>query len=584
MTIGRNPNLHVLFGLLAVLAPLILYADAIFATPVLDVQIGFGGHVVSERFAPVRIRVEGYDSPTAATLLIIQSLGNPWRGAATVRQQPTLAVAIDGVYHTTIPIYDPLNPIRIALVDSNGATLAEQEVNLRPTRHLDPFPLTYGILPHPLSPDGIPPIHITELPKDWWALDAAQSLWISGAPPQSEWDTIEQWVFAGGSVVIFSGSDFFRLDSPVVRRLLPLRDPILVTAPPAIAHLAGTRKTGSDTVLRRAGVPLLVIRRYGAGYVALVTVRGADLTRDELGLVANTIPTTTRLTLADFAERELGELPVVRPGHPAALLLGLGGVAGLAACGAIGRKHRLSGVLAALGLCVFGSVWSGFYVNRNHTVVPLYSISTSLSLHALFGSYVDTSSFVWPRTARFVDIAARESIPVQIVTTPPGNDPLASLMPASQASPTLFEHSFLEGRISVPMQSGARKTFFSCRASPSLLQLAYDDTLDVFVLHQGLGEAIDEAWLILDGFGFHITSVPHGTIVYSQEAVRSLRELTSLASSSSQSALRFLSDIFPFDRGVWLIGRSARWVESREEPIRKVRLVSLHVAEGVHNE
>lgn len=560
-------------------ALLALWVVAAQGAPSIEVQIGFNGHVLPERYAPVRIRVRNYDETAAARILVTQTLGSPWRGTATVLQEPTLNIATAGVYHTTIPLYDPLNPILVSLIDGEGSTLAEQEVDLRSTRHLDPFPVIYGSLPYPLG-GGTLPVNATELPGDWWAYDVAQSLWISAAPPQESWDAIARWVFAGGTAVLLSGPDYFRFDSPVVRELLPLTDPALVPGPDSAESLIGTPKPGTQTFLRRDGVPLLFVRPYGAGHVALVTVRAADLTQNEIELIADSIPASTRLTLTELSQAMLGALRIVRPGYSAAILLGAGCVVALGVSVAVGRNHRRGAVGTVLVLFTLLSVLSGLYANVGKRLTEIYIINTRLYLQTWFGVHTDVVSFLWTRNGQLTHPALGETVPIQTVSVSPATAPLYALMPQSQVFPAMFEHSFLDGCISAPMRSGTHKTFYSYGASAPSLHLAYDTDADLFVLDQEWGAEIDNAWFILDGLGFHVSSVPHGTSTYPLDDVHSLRELAATGSNNSAGVLESLSDIFAFDKGVWFVGHSARWVEPDEELGRKVRLVTLHVVEG----
>ena len=579
MTIGRNPNHYAPFRLLVLSALMGLCAIAAQGAPSIEVQIGFNGHVLPERYAPVRIRVRDYDRTAAATILVTQTLGSPWRGTATVLQEPALNIGTDGVYHTTIPLYDPLNPILVSLIDSQGATLAEQEVDLRSTRHLDPFPVVYGMLPFPLGDETLP-VNATDLPGDWWAYDVAQSLWISAAPPPESWDTIARWVFAGGTAVLLSGPDYFRFDSPVVRDLLPLTDPALVAGPDSSGFLIGDPKPSTQAFLRRDGIPLLLVRPYGAGHVALVTVRAADLTQDEIELVADSIPTSTRLTLAELSDALLGALPVVRPGYSAALLLGAGCVLGFGVSVAVGRKYRKGAMVSVLVLFTLLSVLSGLYANEGKTATPEHAIRTHLYLQTWFGLDVDIVGFLWSRSGRLTHSASSEAIPIQTVSVPATTESLYTLMPQSQVLPAMFEHSFLDAHITAPMRPGTYKAFCSYGTSPPSLHLTYDTDADLLVLDQESGTEIDDAWFILNGLGFHVSSVPCGTSTHPLDDVHSLRELAATASSDSRAVLESLSEVFPFETGVWFIGHSARWVESDEETDRKVRLVTLHVVQG----
>ena len=124
MTIGWNPDRYVFFRPFVLWALMALWTVAAQGVPSIEVQIGFNGHVLPERYAPVRIRVRGYAETTVAGILVTQTLGSPWRGTAIVLQEPALNIATDGVHHTTMPLYDPLNPISVSLIDGQGTALA----------------------------------------------------------------------------------------------------------------------------------------------------------------------------------------------------------------------------------------------------------------------------------------------------------------------------------------------------------------------------------------------------------------------------------------------------------------------------
>ena len=579
MTIGWKTGHYAPFGPLALSALLALWAVAAQGGPSIEVQIGFNGHVLPERYAPVRISVRNYTETATAKILVTQRLGSPWRGTATVLQEPTLNIAANGVYHTTIPLYDPLNPIAVSLVDGRGATLAEQEVDLRSTRHLDPFPVVYGMLPYPLA-GGTLPVNATELPGDWWAYDAAQSLWISAAPPQASWDAITRWVLAGGTAVLFSGPDYFRFDSPVVRELLPVADPALVSGPGTAKSLIGTPKSGAQALLRRDDVPLLFVRPYGAGHVALVTVRAADLTRNEIESIADSIPASTRLTLTELSETVLGALPVGRPGYSAAILLGAACIVGLGVSAVVARKHRKEATGIVLALFTLFSVLSGLYARADKSLIEQYRVNSSLYIQTSFGVHIDAMSFLWTKDGQLTHATQSETVPLQTVSASPTTEPLYALIPKPQVFPAIFEHSFLDGCISAPMRSSSHATFYSYGTSAPSLHLTYDADADSFVLDQESGGEIDSAWLVLDGFGFHVSSIPCGTSIYPLDDVRSVRELAASDSDESLGILEFLSEIFAFDTGVWFVGESSSWVGQGQEPGRKVRLVALYVVKG----
>ena len=562
MTTGRNPNHNVLWLLLPLLILLVLSPVVVRGAPSIEVQIGFNGHVVPERYAPIRIRVRNYEDRTAAKLRITQTLGSTWRGSSTVLQEPPLSIASDGVYHTTAPVYDPLNPITVSLVDAGGTILAEQQIDLRSTRHLDPLPVVYGTLPYPFEEEtGL--VHALELPSDWWAYDSAHSLWISAAPPRESWEAVARWVFSGGTAVLLSGPDYFRYDSPTVRELLPLTEPTLVAGPAEIEYLSGTVKPNTQTVVLRESIPLLLIRSYGGGHVALVTVRAVDLTQSEIELIAGSIPASTRMmNLSEVSEAALGAIPVARPAYSAAILLGTVALAGFAVSVAVARRRPRRALISILALFGILSVLSGLYANENQSLIAKYSTTTSLRVYTWFGLDADASSILWSEDGDLTYPSPGETVPAQLVSASPTAEPLYALMPQSQVIPTAYEHSYIDDHIIASIRSGNQKTFYSYGTSAPLLHLAYDNQADRIVLDQQSNTDIDHGWFLFDGLGFHTTSVPRGTSSYSLDDLQTLRDLSE--TGPDLSALQSLSGVFPFDRGIWFVGQSARWSEPNE--------------------
>lgn len=558
---------------------LALWGVAGAATPSIEAQIGFNGHVVPERYAPLRVDVRGLSGVVDAQIRVTQTLGTPWRGTASVLQEPRISVTGNGIYRTTIPLYDPFNPVLVSLIDASGRPLAEQEVDLRSTRRLDPFPLLYGMLPYPIDPDT-PPVNATDLPSEWWAYDAAESLWISAAPPQESWDAIARWVYAGGTAVLLTGPDFFRLDSPIVRELLPLDHPALASNLDGRQYLTGTPKSATATTLHRDSTPLLYIRQYGAGHVALVTMRAADLTPTEIASIADATPPASRLTLNDVSETLLGALHVVRPSYSAVILLIVVSLVGFGISAAVGRRHRKAAIGSLSALFVLLAVLSGLYANSDHTVITKYAVNTILQLHTSFGLYADSYSILWREAGLLIQPTTSETIPLQIVSVSAASDALSAMMPQSQVFPEQFEHTFAGGRIEASIDRNALKSFSSYGNSQPAVRLTYNTREDRLILDQVTASPFEEGWFLVDGLGFRVTSVPQGLSIHTIDDMRSLRELIEDDADRSIGILSSLSTEFPFHRGVWFVGHAEGSAESRDERGQKVRLVTLHVVEG----
>jgi len=147
----------------------------------LDVEIGIGGYVSRWSYAPVRVTISGLSHPVDGRIRLAQLIGNPTEDPAHIGSVVYAGKLVDRTYEATIPIYDPLNPVRIEVDDGEGS-LAVCGISLMPV-------------------DDTVLIDPSELPRDWWGFDAVRELWIGGSgATEGAWTTIGEWVTAGGSL------------------------------------------------------------------------------------------------------------------------------------------------------------------------------------------------------------------------------------------------------------------------------------------------------------------------------------------------------------------------------------------------
>jgi len=122
----------------------------------LDVEIGIGGYVSRWSYAPVRVTISGLSHPVDGRIRLAQLIGNPTEDPAHIGSVVYAGKLVDRTYEATIPIYDPLNPVRIEVDDGEGS-LAVCGISLMPvddTVLIDPseLPITD---PHlATAPDG----------------------------------------------------------------------------------------------------------------------------------------------------------------------------------------------------------------------------------------------------------------------------------------------------------------------------------------------------------------------------------------------------------------------------------------------
>lgn len=577
MTIGRRTTIQVAFVLFASAAGVALTCIPLRAAPAIEVELGFQGHVVPERYAPIRVRIRGYDGRTPARLLVVQTLGSEWRDTSIVRQELGIDVTSDGVYEATLPVYEPLNPVHVSLVAEDGRLLAETSVQLRATRHLDPFVLRYGPLP-PFGGGTDEPVVAADLPSEWWAYDAVRVLWIAAPPSQEAWSAIGRWALSGGSVVLAAGPDYFRFDSPILRSLLPLSNPTLAASEEGTLALSGSLRSGASISVSRGDLPLLTGWRYGAGHVAVLTTRPADLSAEELEDVAAAIPDAVRLSMIPVSESVLRALPVIRPTHLSALLLIALTVAAWAGIVYVGRRYRRTGAACAAGVIVALVVWSGFFANRANEYASVYSVYTSFHLSTSFGLDVASLSFFAPSSLVRDYALAGNAIPLQAPTSSAAPHPFDAFMPQTTATPVLYAHTARPGRVTASSGHGELKTFLAfddSRSTPRLSVRGPTTTLEY------AGDVrLADCWLIVDGQGARMPQVTAGTTRLTPGVLEPLGSLVREANDPAALLLQHAVEILPLHQGVWFIGISELQSPAPPEPDREVRHLDAYVVRG----
>ncbi len=157
------------------------------------------------------------------------------------------------------------------------------------------------------------------------------------------WTAISQWVLAGGSLVLLTGTDFYRMDLPALRNLLPLSDPVLTVSDLGTSYLTGSHEGATIEILSEEGFPLLIQSAYGAGHVALVTINARSMSVEKLESIATEVTPSQLITLRDSTEHILGAQTVVT--LDSLLVLAIGGLLGVVVCTSafIGRRNPKAG-------------------------------------------------------------------------------------------------------------------------------------------------------------------------------------------------------------------------------------------------
>ncbi|MCK4392512.1 hypothetical protein KAX17_06365, partial [Candidatus Bipolaricaulota bacterium] len=412
-----------------------------------------------------------------------------------------LALAGGEKLERLIPIYDFTHPLAVSLLDQGEKVLAEVKIDLRSRMREEAFPLAVGVLPFPFA-DELVAIDEEALPRLWPAYEAVSSLWVGHTAkglPEDSWNAIGRWVSAGGTLVLFTGEDFYLLDSPVLRALLPLANPRLSLGENGVQILRGEERPNVRTLLSREGDPLLLLRRYGAGAVYLVTTSAFNLEETDFKAIAAQI-TPARLIDLTYASADLLErTPLQRPAYLAAFLLVLACLISysLVVLRAKGKKRMLVLLLAAGSILCLSS---GFYTNRTKVVNSIYELKTSLYAQTSFGYVVDYYGL-------FATMDGTAKVKVR------GQIPIIQELPRS-----LQQHSFdidwVEGEgASLVLQRGERRYLRGFGAYQLPLAVVFTGDEEVRI-ENDLDEPLEEALLIVKGQAFSIGEVRPGEALY----------------------------------------------------------------------
>ena len=417
----------------------------------LDVDVGLGGAFVPGFPTPVSVSVEPQGmSLSGAEWVLEQQIGDPWRGEATMQYR---FPADYWELQTVVPLYDFTYPLSVTLLgsDDGAPPLAEVTLSLRSLRVSEPYSLVIGSWPRIerlLGEDGrVADVAVVDLPDQWWAYVGISTVWLGTAPTAIQgtvWEAIERWVLSGGRLVLTTGTSFYLVDSPELRRLLPITSPVLVerrlqgdpkhgavvwdwgpgpdpdpdpgvdpdSQPNTEAGTSSSSRSAepsaglSDEAMGTATAVTIVSREYGAGRVIFVDQRADELpdrlVADLLGMLDEDpyLAATTWLS----GVGNLRGMGLQRPGYPTTIGISLVLVGGLLwsvfwrrLCG----WKRLLGLGVVLAILL---VWSGLHVNVRNQASAVYAERTILHLIDKVGIRID-------RTELFASSTSSSTIP-----------------------------------------------------------------------------------------------------------------------------------------------------------------------------
>jgi len=538
-----------------------------------DVVVGLGDHAVTGRLAPIRLTLPGLTGDVAR-LRILQDVGNAWRGETTMSFEVPLVLSDAGDCEEVLPLYDVALPLRIELLSADGRVLAQKEVDLRSKKEDEPFPVGVGFFSTPFADRSVL-LSPAELPRDWSAYAAAESVWIGrtrNGLDADRWDALARWVLSGGTLVVFTGGDFFLLDAPRLRDLLPIANPILTEREDGTGVLTGDLRGDAAVLQSKGGVPWLIARRYGGGSVLFVSTDAASLNREESAEIRGHVPRARALSLVEATSDLLDQQPIDHPdAWAAALVVGLAIIALLSLVARCEwRPSRGLALLGVFGLLALSSCLY-LYANPSRVVSDMYQTNTRVSVYGSLGVSVSCSAlFSSSRRPAEVDVRL-DSAPFELLSR--------SFESGS------YNLAYHEGTARIELAPGERRLLAAQETVPARLQARLNGDEEVRLTSR-LPQRIPDALLLIDGEAFLLPALEprEEATVYLGSPLPSGRVHLGVEGDPLERLLAAAARTLPLDQGAWLVAGEVTemWREGGGART-KVRDVSLYVVEVVRD-
>jgi len=547
------------------------------ALPQIEIDLGFAGRFVPERMTLIRLTISGVEQPFSGSFRITEEIGNTWRGKASSLIEIPIPLVSNGEYEQLLPLYDFTHPLKVFLCASDGTSVASADVSLRDRVRESVFPLLVGAFPTPVDPEAVA-VAASDLPAHWLAYDGVKSLWIGRIQDglsRAQWEAIARWTLAGGTLVLFSGADFYPLDSPVLRELIPLSNTSLTMGEDGIRVLSGKPRLGSRSINGRADEStLLFVRNYGAGMVFLIPVSAFDLTEKEVAAVSMEVPPAQLVSLSDMNADLLEEIPVDRPGFSVVfLVVGISLLSLTLITSKVRSPKRIVlSLVAATGIL---SVLSGLYLSQAKLVNDVYALETTLYVGTSLGYQIEWYGLFPNRTAT-VRFEGEGVLPVMEV------------LPRDMRGVN-YDVGWVKGEgLSLQLEHGERRVLRwgeDCTI-PITIRYAGDEEVEI---ENRLPTPLSEAYLLVDGQVFSLGEVGIGTWSYTLGEGVHPEEVPSaglrLHDANLAAFYNTIEPCYSVENGVWLIGGHVSDTLVVQDGVRqKVRVVSLYVLAGGEDE
>ena len=554
-----------------VLLAILLLSPALTAAAALelDIKVGLSGYFVPGLLSPVRVSISS-ETPFSGSFKISQQIGNVWRGEAVIEREIPLHFTGRFEWEETLPIYDFMHPLKISLFDAAGAPLLTQEIALRSGWRENTFPVVAGAFPNPIEPDAVN-VDPSELPSFWPAYQAVRSLWLcrlNQVPTKDQWTAIAQWVLTGGTLILFTGEEFYRLDTPWLQNLLPLANPYVQQEEDDSYTLRGEQRPGTQILFDTSnGFPLLASRRYGAGIILLVTRSVFDVSVSEFDAIREQVPSAELLSLSEPRQTLLENTPLDRPSYTMAFLIIVLGFGNLALITFL-PKTSFRKLVLAIATTTFLALLSGLYVNQTKQIKDIYILNTKLYLSNQFGSTLNYAALLATQNTS-ADLKVREQ---------------ASIVQEIPLSFRNYNYNITWEKgspLSLLLRKHEQRNFIAL--APLSRFPSITRTTDGLVrIKNASNSELSYAFLVVKGVAFPLGPIPIGVELIPQvEGPGMPLEDVKLQPASVNLLYHDLIERFPFEQGVWLIGGSERITREQQNQTRqKVRDIELYIVKG----
>ncbi len=535
------------------------------AEPTLSASFGFDHQLVRHRFAPLHVVVSGLPQPIAGRLIVRQFIGPDPDTPIVVEHDIVAGRIANGTYNTTLPACDPILPVVIQLVDDQGSLIASAAESVRQSARGLPFTVIAGAAYHADDTEAI--VDPSELPSDWWAYDGVSSLWLaSPLLSRATWVGLGAWVSAGGSLVLFSGPDFYQWDSLIARALLPLTELSLRDGRDDILILVGRPRAGAQVLLTKDDEPLLIRLPYGAGFVSLVTRRFGDLDEMDLRRIQPRIVSARPLVSAgNLSEDLLNGTSVVRPMYAFAPLVVVAVLVILFLVHRRSARHATSAVALLVVATAVVAVASGFYLNRLGRIAYGYTINTNIHVATAFGLTTASYAFFSLEPSTMTIPQEKGAFPAQVHRIPTAKSVYA--MRSGMTSTSL------------DLPARTRRFVRSCDTRDAGFRLTVDDAARSLRVEQVEARRVVAGMIFADGF-FH--RLPLERIGETLALDDLCRLGTSAMTAAEDMGYASAKAWMPSLTGTWLlIVSEATSLAGGGEIPEKVRVIDIDIVEAV---